>query len=380
MSDLDLLRRLGEQIVPPPLDDLRETARLRTRRTATFATVAAGAVVALVVGAVQLGVVHHSPPPPTHEPEKNSSRPLTYGERSTLHYGDQTVAMPSQVVELDLTDDGVVARTSDGGIWFTDGSEPERIGALGTPAAAFEATKLSGGSPDVAFGTSSGFIVSPTSGSLVGWLEFAGPRQPELVVYDTAAGSETVRDPVKPGLASSAIMADVTEDAAYWYIDPVAFDDPAAVGRLDLATGEQSRLTVEQYDAEHPAPEPGTPQTLLVSHHEGGGAPYEVDDAIHMQLGIDARRIVPRGEMPLEVLDGPTHTRFTFDAPAGYDDPDPYPGWLTQWVDDDTVVIGYRSPKATDVLECHVSTRACKVAAHTDGVAVLPETGTLPDS
>jgi hypothetical protein len=307
------------------------------------------------------------------------ARPLTYAEGTTLHFGDQSVTMPSKVVEIDMVDGGAVARTSDGGIWLTDGSVPEQIGSLGTPAALFDPTELSGGSPDVAFGTSSGFIVSPTAGSLVGWFEFAEPRQPELVVYDTASGTETARGAVKPDLASSAIMADVTEDAAYWYIDPVAFDDPAAVGRLDLATGEQTRLTLEQYDAEHPAPAPGTPQTLLVSHHEGGGAPYEVDDAIHMQLGIDVTRIVPRGEMPLEVLDGPTHKRFTFDPPPGYDDPDPYPGWLTQWVDDDTVVIGYRSPKSTDILECHVSTRSCDFAAHTDGVAVLPETGPLPD-
>ena len=35
------------------------------------------------------------------------------------------------MVELDLTDDGVAFRTSDGRIWFTDGSAVDAIGDVG---------------------------------------------------------------------------------------------------------------------------------------------------------------------------------------------------------------------------------------------------------
>ena len=49
MSDLDLLRRLGDQLVPPPLDALRETARRRDRRKARVAVMASAAAVVLVV-------------------------------------------------------------------------------------------------------------------------------------------------------------------------------------------------------------------------------------------------------------------------------------------------------------------------------------------
>jgi hypothetical protein len=50
MSDLDVLRGLGDQILPPSLDALRETARRRTRRTTAVTIVAAAAAVAVVAG------------------------------------------------------------------------------------------------------------------------------------------------------------------------------------------------------------------------------------------------------------------------------------------------------------------------------------------
>jgi hypothetical protein len=116
----------------------------------------------------------------------------------------------------------------------------------------------------------------------------------------------------------------------------------------------------------------------LVSR-EGGGGPYEVDEGIHMQLGWvrGTAHIEPRSEASVEVLDGATRTPFSFTAPPGYPNPDPIPGWLTQWIDDDTIVISYhdyRGQELSDLLVCRISTGACDVAAQSVD-AVLPEVG-----
>jgi hypothetical protein len=379
MSDLDLLRSLGDQIVPPPFDDLRETARRRNHRTATATAVVVAAAVAIAIGAVQLEVIEHRSAPPVDVPKVDTSRPLTYAEGATLHVGEQSVTMLSEVVEIDLTDDGVVARTSDGGIWFTAGSDPVQIGTLGEPGARFDPTELPGFvEPGYGFGTANGFAVSGNSGSLVAWWEFPEPDRPELVVYDTAARKETARQPIEIAAGRSALLASVTERFAYWYVDPewINLDVPSA--RIDLDTGEQARITPDEYTAD--VPPPGTPRTILVGSDEnGGGGPYQVREGLIaglLQLGMDARAhsIDPAGPGDLVALDGATRTPFAFTAPPGFRDPDPPPGWLTQWIDDDTIVIAFRGEKSSDLLVCDVSTGACDLAAQSVE-AVLPEIG-----
>ncbi len=95
MSDLDLLRRLGDDLVPPPLDLLRETARSRDRRTAAAAAlVAAAAVAGIAAGALLLAPDEAGrEPQPTETPTQiaPTSRPLTYADGATIHYGDRTV-------------------------------------------------------------------------------------------------------------------------------------------------------------------------------------------------------------------------------------------------------------------------------------------------
>jgi hypothetical protein len=380
MSELDLLRRLGDQIAPPSFDALRETARARTRRTATFtAVVAAAAVVSVLAVAHTALTENHSGPEPVKNP-LGSTRPLTYAEGATLHFGEQSVTMPGDVVEIDMVDGGAVARTSDGAIWLTDGSPPEQIGTLGTPAPPFK--------PDLPYyyGDGVGFVVSNNAGSLVGWFEFPQPSQPELVVYDTASGEETARQPVEVQAGSGAVLTSVSEQYAYFDVDPVPFEDPASVGRIDLVTGEQIKVTTAEQE---PAPLPvGTPRTILVSHREDveagdtppppSGAQYQVDDGIHQQLGVHSGHLEPLGEQPLQVFDGATGTPLTALAwPQEYTIPKNAPGWLTQWIDDDTFVIdfnGYQGKELSDLLVCHISTRACDVVAQNVD-AVVPDIG-----
>ena len=123
-----------------------------------------------------------------------TTRPLTYADGVTIHYGEQTLDAPGPVQELDVTDAGVVARTADGGIWFTDGQDLERVGTLGEPGSAYA-------DADFPFGASWGFVVSDNTGARAAWLEFPQTGEPELVVYDTENAEETAREPlgVDPG-------------------------------------------------------------------------------------------------------------------------------------------------------------------------------------
>ena len=65
MSDLDLLRAVGDQVVPPPIESLRETARRRNRRTrmaTATAAVAATGIVA-VTGLLGADALRDASPP-----------------------------------------------------------------------------------------------------------------------------------------------------------------------------------------------------------------------------------------------------------------------------------------------------------------------------
>ena len=76
---------------------------------------------------------------------------------------------------------------------------------------------------------------------------------------------------------------------------------------------------------------------------------------------------------PLDARDGGSRKRFAFDAPAGY--PNTNPIWLTQWLDDDTVVLVATGAGKDDLLECHFSTGTCELAVQAPQVAVVPEIG-----
>lgn len=368
MSDLDELRSLTDQILPPPLDELRETARRRTRRATTAVVVSAAAAVAIAAGA---GVLFSTDDERSQEPVAppdvvDSSHPLTYAEGSTIRYGDLTVTAPDTVAELDLTDDGIVVRTADGGIWFTDGTDLERIGTLGDPGPAHEVM-------DHPYGATGGFVVSGNTGSRVAWFEFPQPGQPELVVFDTRSAEESARRALDIEPGTFALLASVTEQFAYWYDDPETVElIPLPLQRIELATGAQSPVTLEVYKAD--SPPVGTARTMMVGNVEGGGGPpYQLIDGTAWQFSVRAGRVVPQGAKPLDARDGATNRRFVFKAPTGY--PDTLITWLMQWVDDDTVVLVAESDGGRDLLKCRLSTRACGLALTLPENAVVPEIG-----
>ncbi len=362
MSDLDLLRSLGDQIMPPSFDALRETARRRTRRTATATAVVVAAAVAIAVGAVQLQVNEDRSAPPVQEPKVDTSRPLTYAEGATLHFGDQTVTMPGRVVELDVTDDGVAVRTADNRIWFSDGTAVDEIGAIGESAWG-----------DVLWDNYVGRMVASNPGSEVAWFEFPRPQSPEAVVYDTESGQVSQPAPVDlPYTDVESGLYSVDAEAVYGFTDLTFGEELHPIWRIEFATGAfKVMYQAKQY--EEILRNRGLSRTLLVSHDE---APQQADyvpfDGLQ-QFSVRGTLVRPEGEQPLSVLDGLTGQDFRFSAPPGY--PDTNPVWLVQWLDDDTVVLHAKQQDGVDLLECHVSTSECTVAVQAPSNAVVPEIG-----
>ena len=367
MSELDRLRSLGDQVVPPSFELLRETARRGSRRDAVAGAVAAAVAVAAVASTALLtGTEDRSAPEPVGPPhEVSTTHPLTYALGSTIHYGDRTVDTPGEVVELDVTDAGVVARTADGGIWFTDGQDLEQVGTLGEPGSTYA-------DADFPFGSSWGFVVSDNTGARAAWLEFPQPGEPELVVYDTENAEETAREPLGVDPGSYALLAGVTDRYGYWYSNPESIEDePFPDQRIDLGSGATVEVSEEAYAADRPGP--NSPRTMMVSHaEESEPANYRViHDATMRQFDVRAGRLVPMGMQPMDARDGGTGRRFEFEAPEGY--PNAGPGWLVQWLDDDTVVIVQTRGGNDDLLECRHSTGACTLAERLPEAAVLPE-------
>ena len=374
MPELDVLRRLGDEVVPPSLESLRATARRRDRRS-SGAVIAAGAaaVVAVVVTTTVLGPDDDPRPSPVEPPrsEQAPSRPLTYAEGATIHYGDRTVTAEGRVGELDLTDQGVAFRTDDGRIWFTDGGAAEEIGALGEPVE--PPGELEGWIPGFRYlhtDTSSGWVVSGNSGSHVMWFDSTDPGSPEVVVYDTDRREVVLRTAVDLPRGSWAGPHSVTEDSGYFFRDPDAFaDDEMPQVRLDLATGEQTPISSKEYLADV-----GTPaRSLVISHAEQGFEVYEVVEGPGRQLDVYRGRLRPMGMQPLEVRDGLSGDRLALRAPEGY--PNANPIWLTQWLDDDSVVVLDPRGGQDRLLVCPVPAGTCELRETGPGSIVVPDLG-----
>ncbi len=373
MPELDVLRTLGDQLAPPPLDSLRDRARRRDRRARIAAvSVSAVAVVAVTATALVLRPDQATDQRPV-EPsriEEPSTRPLTYAEGSTIHYGDQTVDAGGRVAELDLTDEGVVFRTEDDRIWFTDGGTVDEIGARGDP---IEPT----GDLDQWVGSdrygdavrATGWIVSGNSGSQLLWFDFSDPGAPEVVVYDTSAREVVLRTGVDIPAGSWVGPHSVTKDVAYFFRDPdPAADDEMPQVRLDLATGAQTTITPEEYLADvgsRPA------RSFQISHAEQGFELYEIVEGAGKQFDVHRGRLRPMGMMPIEVRDGLSGDELAMQAPDGY--PNTNPVWLSQWLDDDSVVIFDGTGTEDRLLVCPIPKGICEIAATGPSSMVVPD-------
>ncbi len=115
MPDLNLLRDLGDEVRPPSLDSLRETARRRNRRAAAFTVTACVAVVVVVIagGAQLTSDGDQSAPKPASRPTPTETTtpvpaeahklplPKRFGESAVLDEGRYTVRLRNLPRELD---------------------------------------------------------------------------------------------------------------------------------------------------------------------------------------------------------------------------------------------------------------------------------------
>jgi hypothetical protein len=320
MSELDVLRRLGDQIVPPPFEALRETARRRVRRARVATSVAVAASVAVVSATtVYLGRAGDRQVEPARAPSP-TSRPLTYADGSTIHYGDHTVEADGAVVELDVTDDGVGFRTHDGRIWFTDGSTIDPLGTLGETGPGY-------GDHTWPLTVRPGWMLSPNTGSRLVWFEFPAPDEPEVVVYDTGTQQEVARDTVRLEAGHTAVPAQLSDSFVYWFKDSSSDKMPEeqAQVRYDPATGEQTRVTEPELlgDLDRDA---AVRSVRLKGDGRWETAPkgFHYSDGMDLQMGLDLQKdiagadgVAPMGagDMVAEDVQGQP---FAFEPPLDY--------------------------------------------------------------
>jgi hypothetical protein len=374
MSELDVLRRLGDQIIPPPFEALRETARQRTRRARAATSLAvAAAVVAVSATTVYLDRGDDRRLEPA--PATPTSRPLTYADGSTIHYGEHTVEAGGHVVELDVTDYGVGFRTEDGGIWFTDGSTTDRLGTLGETGPGYGDTWPLTSRP--------GWMLSSNSGSRLVWFEFPAPGEPEVVVYDTSSGHEVTRESVALQPGQTAVPAELSERFVYWFKDPNPEEMPEdqTQVRYDPATGEQSRVTepellddVDRDAAVRSVRLKGDGRWEKAPHgfHYSDGMGQQMDLGLQKAVaGVNGVAPVGPGDMVAEDVSRQT---FAFEPPLNYTDKAGV-AWLVQWLDDQTVVVLSPLRQSTDLIACHLDTKTCEVAASAPAGIVVPDFG-----
>ena len=372
MPELDVLRRLGDEVVPPPLESLRATARRRDRRSsAAVLAAAAVAVVAVVVTSAVLAPDDDPRPSPIEPPrtEQTPSRPVTYADGATIHYGDRTVDAGGRVDELDLTDEGVAYRTSDGRIWFTDGSTTDEIGALGKPVAPsgdLESWIWGSRFTDV---RSAGWIVSGNSGSLLSWFDFTGSGTPEAVVYDTATRTVALRSGVDtdPGAGWRRTRCRRTPSTSSATPTP----RPTTRCRRCGSTWPQ--------ESWHPS----RPTTTL---RRSPAAPLGRSGSATPNAASSSTRS-PRGPGTSSTCsgagcgrwgcsrsrsrDGLTGEQLAIRAPGGY--PNTNPAWLVQWLDDASVVIFDPQGDQDRLLVCPVPSGTCDLAVTRAGSLVVPD-------
>jgi hypothetical protein len=365
----DLLARRAADVEIPlvDLDDLIEqgAGRVRRRRLGALTAVAS---VALVIGVSTVASVYSPdnshrahpsrPGTPTGTPNSTptatssggpfagSGRPLVYAAGGVIHLGDQAVDTGGTIESLDVTDDGVVFTTADGGIWFTDGTDTEQIGTT------------TGGTVDPGSNRWDWFgprwwVTTGNTGSLVAWLERIGAGVTDLVVYDTRERGEAGRVAVRihPGWRGDLDV--VTDDAVYWSEQGAPGDDHYWLYRVGGALKEVSRkVWFAGMSAE--------PRQIVVrdGFGDGWGPIEETSTQRHdfplASFTVSKGRVVPTSggeKLFYSAPRGPMHDLdLTPTLPSGTN------LWIAEWLDDDTFVL---MDKKHDLYTCRTTASHC---------------------
>ncbi|MCW2846886.1 MAG: hypothetical protein JWR90_860 [Marmoricola sp.] len=315
-------------------------------------------------------------------------RPLTYAEGQVIHYGRRSIDTGQDLLSLDLTDDGVAFTTFDGLLWFTDGRTITQIG-LTTRGQATDGGVAwgPGGRPNQQ-------IVSANAGSRLAWLEFArlddGVDRPEVVVYDTHEMRRVARFQIdlRRGCQPCAQIVSLDADGVYWtdtlqrgfgVNDPSR--GPGRLFRYDVSTGKQTRVSVQDYQAELRR----TPRMLVVGDDPDAGI---VEDGINQDFAFIGRLLVANGSGSGDPTFDPVsgrELRLRASARFGYGFGAAERLYLFQWLDDDRFALldgtswnsGHYAGE--DLLVCRISRHRCQVAVRrplSSGSPIVPGIGT----
>lgn len=368
------LRQRTEGVAVPQVDvSALVTAgerRLRRRRL-TITTGSAAVVLALVIGAATLtnganrsqdpvdDLPTPNPTPTSVEENPDSVRSLTYAVATTIHYGDRSLDVGEYVHSVDVTDNGVVFvrgrstwkqlhRTA---LWFTDGSAVVEIGTVeGSPL--------------------TGFPVAPSAaGSIVVWEEPEDGERGEYVVFDTEDMRVLTR---VPRSAASYQVLSVHDDAVYWADAdevgcrevvnfPACVRNKTVVQRYDVATGALTRVSGASYDRDR-----RSRSRTIVGPLFGESGTVIYDGLTFIRHG---RRLLADGGEPgaeYDVQLAQTGAPIRLRIPAGTTAADRI--LLTQWLDDDRVVLfaldgdgGSWLGDTGDFFTCDISSGTCRL-------------------
>jgi hypothetical protein len=388
-ASLRELNRRVDALTAPAFDitDIVERGNRRMRRrralvaTGAVATVAATIITAIVLASPEQR--SHRPvnhPTPTPATPTASARSLTFTDdyredwnpephwlMQSIQYGDQRIRLEFEAEQMDVTDDGVVVVSEEGGVYLSNGATVERIGQTNPQ--------------DLSW--ASGRTESGNDGSLVSWFTSDGPTA-SLNVYDTHQ-RRLVAESSLPQCPNGCPQLGIVGDRVY-FDDPV--DETTASGPrnrilfLDVSTGEVTGIEMREFweDLRH------HPRALVKSNDPSSGEVVAVDawlakrdDRLVLQWLVDETGPDVDG-------DGRGDGRAVFGyggydtngrpldlrLPAGYAATDSYR--LFQWIDDDRFAaigaVGDGSMPAAphgkgygDILICDLAAERCRVAS-----------------
>ncbi len=321
--------------------------RVLLMTVATAAAVLVAVAVPLVISAVKSG---DNDPQPVDTPGEFEQRTTTYSVSSTIYYGDVAVDVsPHEVTTLVQTDYGFVftADVDEGqGVFFTNGSAPERIGTTNQP--------------------SGKMLAGDDAGPYVAWVDTDAEPLPELVVYDTSTSKEVARtsegntkQPARADESRMPAVVGVDSSTAYWHrSDGVASynigegtseliqPNADATWLFDVAAGVLARSSFDDQSVTV-SPDPAADGPTVPGHF----AALLSADAAYVSTGLyDTARMydVSTGDEITMLADG-----YAFTVPM-------------QWIDGDAytalgVRVGSSEDDPVDALTCSVGARSCLV-------------------
>lgn len=332
----NLLADRAAVVEPPvidPLDVVLQGERLVRRRRRLAAAGAALAMAASIGTATVLVDPDRqlSPAPPL------DPRPLTYGEGTVLHRGDQAFDTGLNFLSLDITDGGAALTTLDGRIWFSDGTRVAEIGSTLGGRVHAQGVSWSVQRPH-------DWVVSDSSGSLLAWLEYPDRDKaaPYLVVYDAARRDVVARRPFELGPA--AVVGIAGRDVF------VAADSTVYRHTLDSRTWDEID-TVAFEDALRAVPR-------VLVHGSSGLAPDVLGNAGPDPSSSAFDRYEVHGSAVDGLFDPHTGERVDLRLPDSYEYDDTFV-WFVQWLDDNRFAVLTGQSGQGDLLTCRVDTGRC---------------------